>query len=171
MRKRITPAMIVALIALFAALAGTATAAGTAVLITSKQIKDGSIQLADMSPTTKKALKGERGPRGYTGFTGLTGPQGLQGAQGPAGGFDPNKVTYVQGTPFSIAPGAIGSGATHCPLGAKAISGGWTVIAGGGGEVWGSRSYDSGGSWTVMVTNHGEYTNADITPFAICAAR
>lgn len=55
---------------------GGATAAG---LITSKQIKNHSIRLVDLSKAAQKALHGQRGPRG------LTGPQGPQGPQGPAG--------------------------------------------------------------------------------------
>jgi len=43
------PATIIALIALFVALAGRATAAGTA-LITGAQIKNGSVGLADLAP-------------------------------------------------------------------------------------------------------------------------
>ena len=74
--------MIVALIALFVALGGTATAT-TLELITSAQIKNGTIQLVDISPRAKAALRGRPGP------------EGPPGVVGPSGGFDPNKIVYV----------------------------------------------------------------------------
>jgi hypothetical protein len=79
MRKRLSPATGIALLALFVALGGTATAAA---LITGAQIKNGSIQVIDLSAKARAALKGQRGPRGATGPAGA---QGLAGAQGPAG--------------------------------------------------------------------------------------
>jgi hypothetical protein len=85
-RIRFTPATVIASIALFVALAGTATA-GTA-LITGAQIKNGTIGLADLSATAKTSLRGLRGPAGSAGANGAAGPQGVagpQGAQGPQG--------------------------------------------------------------------------------------
>jgi hypothetical protein len=163
MKKRITPAFVLAMLALFVALAGTATA-GTAVLVTGKQIKNGSIGLADLSASAKRALKGQRGARGPAGV------MGAQGVPGPAGGFDPNKVSYVQGASFEVAPGATGTGSAACPTSAKALSGGWVVISGDVGEVFGNRSYDSGGSWSILVFNHAQFTNATVTPFVVCAS-
>jgi len=80
--KRLTPALVVALIALASALTGSAVAAG---LITSSQIKDGTIRLVDLHPSAKNALEGDRGPRGPIGATGAQGPAGPQGLVGPAG--------------------------------------------------------------------------------------
>jgi hypothetical protein len=84
MRKRLSPASVIALIALFVALTGTATA-GTAMIISSKNIKDGTIQTVDISKKAKKALKGNTGPQGPVGATGAQGPQGAVGPQGPQG--------------------------------------------------------------------------------------
>jgi hypothetical protein len=85
--RRFTPAMIVAMIALAVALSGTA-AAGTAKLITSGQIANGTIKLADIHPSARSALKGQ------TGATGVQGPAGAQGAQGPVG---PQGATGAKG--------------------------------------------------------------------------
>jgi len=52
--KTLSPAFLLSLLALFVAAAGTATA-GRA-LITGRDIKDGSVQLADLSPKARKAL-------------------------------------------------------------------------------------------------------------------
>ena len=53
-RRRPSPAMIVALVALLVSLGGTATAAG--MLITSKEIKNGTIRLVDLNKKTRKQL-------------------------------------------------------------------------------------------------------------------
>lgn len=77
-----SPAMVVAVIALVVASAGSAVAA---TLITSKQIKNGTIQTVDISKKARTALKGQRGAVGPTGPQGLQGQQGLPGEQGPKG--------------------------------------------------------------------------------------
>ena len=84
--RRPSPAMCVALIALFVALGGTGYAAisfprdsvGTA------QLQNGAVTKSKISARTRRALRGRRGPRGVTGSTGPTGPTGP--ATGPAGG-------------------------------------------------------------------------------------
>jgi hypothetical protein len=153
-------AAIIAAIVASIVSATAATAASTG-LITGAQIKNGSVGLVDLSASAKRSLKGQRGPAG---------PPGAQGVAGPAGGFDPAKVNYIEGTSFQVAPGAAESGRAYCPAGAKALSGGWVVISGDVGEVFGNRSYDSGGSWSVLVFNHASYTNATVTPFVVCAS-
>lgn len=73
--------MIVAMLALFVALTGTAVAT-TSALITGKQIKNSSITGADVKnkSLTPRDFRGSvRGPRG------LQGPAGQQGAQGAPG--------------------------------------------------------------------------------------
>src|SRR6476469_7316716 len=74
--------MVGALLALLLALSGTAVAAS---LITSKQIKDGTISTKDLAKKTIQALKGKTGPQGATGATGPAGPQGPAGAKGTDG--------------------------------------------------------------------------------------
>lgn len=71
--------MIVALIALFVALGGTAIAARHYLLTSTSQIK----------PSVLSQLRGQRGPAGPTGPEGpesrRIGPQGFQGERGPQG--------------------------------------------------------------------------------------
>jgi hypothetical protein len=85
--------MVVAMLALFVALTGTAVAT-TSALITGKQIKNGSITGLDIknksvtAADVKGRLRGATGARGPQGAQGPQGPQGAQGAQGiqgPAG--------------------------------------------------------------------------------------
>lgn len=89
------PAMIVAVVALIAAFAGTATAANGLIngkkikpgTVTSKQIKNRSIGLVDIKKNAVKNLRGAKGERGPAG------PQGPKGEAGPAGVIAPLSAT------------------------------------------------------------------------------
>jgi hypothetical protein len=80
--RKPSASMVVALIALVMAMGGSAVAAS---LITSKQIKNGTIQLADISKKAQKSLKGKAGAQGPQGPAGAQGAQGAQGVQGAKG--------------------------------------------------------------------------------------
>ena len=96
---RVSPALVVAMLALLVALTGTA-AATTA--ITGKQIVNGSITGADVKDKSLRAVdfRGSlRGPSGPQGATGAQGPQGLQGPAGVAGQPGPKGDKGEQGDP------------------------------------------------------------------------
>lgn len=95
--RRPSPATAISLVALFVALAGTATAA--TVLITSKDIKDRTIQLVDVSDRARKALEGQRGAEGARG---AAGPQGPVGPQGPAGAAGDANVVWAFVNPVGV---------------------------------------------------------------------
>src|SRR3954453_2691766 len=80
--RRPSPAMVVAILALVAALAGTATAAG---LITSADIKNKTIRGKDIHKKTIPANKLTNAAR--TSLKGRRGPRGAAGANGSALGF------------------------------------------------------------------------------------
>jgi hypothetical protein len=94
-RRRPSPAMILALVALVVASAGSATAAS--VLITdSSQVERGSINsgdlangrgvnTADLTARAKRALAPKPGPQGAEGERGAQGPAGARGDAGPPG--------------------------------------------------------------------------------------
>lgn len=93
-RRRLPkPATVIAGVALFAAIGGTATAASTLIdgkniragTITARQVKNGSLGTADLSRAARAALRGARGATGATGAAGAAGPQGAQGPQGVPG--------------------------------------------------------------------------------------
>jgi collagen triple helix repeat protein len=93
--------MVVAMIALGVALSGSAIAAG---LVTSAQIKDGTIRLVDINPSTKTSLKGQRGPQGPAGARGATGAAGATGAQGVAGPAGAKGATGATGATGPAGP-------------------------------------------------------------------
>ncbi len=84
---RQSPAMIVAMLALFVALTGTAVAT-TSALIGSAQIRNNSITGLDVKNRSLRPIdfRGSvRGPRGLRGLTGATGAPGAAGAKGDKG--------------------------------------------------------------------------------------
>lgn len=126
--------------------AGSATAAS---LITSSQIKDGTIQLKDLSKATRKALasgKGEAGDRG------AAGPAGAAGATGPAGPTG--------------APGAVGATGRDGAAGTSATSM-WAVVSAGGALVRGSGVVSVGGGSSAGVLPYRVQFDRDATN---CAA-
>jgi hypothetical protein len=109
--SRPSPALVVSIIALVLACAGTATAAGV-LIKSSKQVAKGSINssdlanrkavnVADLTPAARRALAGKVGPAGANGLpgpagakgdkgdNGATGPQGPKGDPGPQGPAGP----------------------------------------------------------------------------------
>lgn len=104
--SRLSSAHVLASVALFLSLGGGAYAAATITskdikkgAVRSKQIKNQSIRLSDISRSARTQLRGSggsvgpQGPRGVPGLKGATGkrgkrgPTGKQGPQGPAGTY------------------------------------------------------------------------------------
>jgi Collagen triple helix repeat (20 copies) len=83
-----------------------ATSATASSLITSANIKDGTIHMRDLAPTLQKKIRraGKPGPQGANGANGAT---GLNGANGVKGQDGTNGVNGAPGAPG--APGAQGS--------------------------------------------------------------
>lgn len=135
--SRTALAVVVAALALIVSAGAGATAS---LLVTGKQIKDGtvttkdvknrSLKVKDLSPKAKAKLRGATGPAGPRGATGAT------GATGPAGPAGPTGLQGLPGLPglpgvsgFEVitetvpVPG-LGSESVSaaCPAGKKAIS-------------------------------------------------
>jgi hypothetical protein len=95
-RIRVSPASVIATLALVFAMTGGAYAAGHFIITSTKQI----------SPKVLKALKGKVGA---TGATGAQGPAGPTGATGPGGPQGPPGATGKEGAPGTEgAPGKEG---------------------------------------------------------------
>ena len=134
-----SPAMIVALIALFVATTGTAVAGA---LITGANVKNNSLTGVDVlngSLTTADVRNGTLVPADFKANTLPAGPQGQQGPQGPSGAPGANGAAGAQG--LQGEPGVSGwarsfvisgpwnsaakkTGEASCPPGKKLLSGG-----------------------------------------------
>jgi hypothetical protein len=139
-KRRPSPALVVAIVALFVAFSGTATAA---LVMTGKQIKDGTITGKDLKNRTlgtnklsKKAvslLKGQQGVAGPAGPQGPKGEAGVQGVQGPKGDTGvAHTTTRTAGIAFT-ANGSMGEtkdGAAMCQPGESVVGGGYRLPGG-----------------------------------------
>jgi hypothetical protein len=112
--------MIIALTALVLAASGSAVAA---TIITSAQIKNGTIQLRDINSKARKALKGQTGPRGPAGAKGVAGARGATGAKGATGATGARGATGPAGAAGATGP----AGAPGTALGYATVDSPGTV--------------------------------------------
>jgi hypothetical protein len=103
-----SPALVIALVALFVALGGTGYAASQV-----------SGDHAATAAKKTKVKQGKRGPRGLRGPQGPSGPQGLTGPQGPQGA---QGATGPQGTPGSPAFGMLLGRGVNVPAGTSFLA-------------------------------------------------
>jgi hypothetical protein len=170
-----SPAMIVALIALFAALTGSAVAGA---LITGAQIQNASVTGLDVRRATLTGLhvkdhtltpadfkgqlpagpRGPAGPAGEQGVPGAKGDPGLPGTPGVAG------VEIVQDTSTSSSSSSRSATVT-CPAGKRLIGGGAELVGATGSlaldesypnttVTWIARAYEvvpTGDNWSLVA--------------------
>ena len=163
--RRPSAGLVVAIIALIVAMSGSAVAAS---LITSAQIKDGTIKLRDISTKARNALKGQTGPVGVRGVTGLQGAPGANGANGAT------NVVVRQGTLISVANGVSGIVTAQCNAGERATGGGNSVSGLGGWQV--IESFPTPGTagstptgWRVDALNGTGAAN-NLVAIVVCAS-
>jgi hypothetical protein len=146
-----------AIIAGVVAMLISSASATAAFVVTSKNIKNGTIQTIDLSAKAKKALKGKAGPAG------ARGPQGQPGPQGPAGFAG---ATRIVSATFPVAPNTAGSPQTvSCPAGMGVISGG--VSSETHGDTW--FDAPSGNGWAGAANNAAGINPGEVTVYALCA--
>lgn len=140
------------------ALICTAATAGAASLITSAQIKNGTIQTRDLSSSAKRTLKGNAGTRGAT---------GQRGPAGPAGPSAVGQLARYEST-TTVAPFDAGYAIAACPAGQRAVSGGYVSISADGEAFF---SYDAGtrAGWAVGLDNLDSSVEGDLTAYVYCA--
>jgi len=156
LREKLTYANVMATIAVFLVLGGSAYAATQLPKnsVGAKQLKNGSITPPKLSGAAKKALQGAKGA------TGATGPQG------PAGAAGATKVVVRFG------PVAVGQSVASCQSG--------EVATGGGGEaleaetwLWFTGPVQGNGqvptSWEANATDASN-TDTSVQAYVICAS-
>ena len=119
--RRPTPALVVAVAALFVAMGGSAVAATKLLVhtrniangaVTNRKLANGAVGFGKLNRPVRRALakggpQGPAGPQGPQGAKGDTGANGAAGAQGPQGAPGAQGPQGVPGT-----PGTTGSGGT-----------------------------------------------------------
>jgi hypothetical protein len=144
LRRHIGSAHVIALIALFVALAGSAYATGLLPKnsVGARQLKRGAVTPAKLAHSTVKKLHGAKGPKGDTGAAGPTGPSDIY-AGGAA--FGALGASYTEIASITVPPGEYLLGAkttilaqekeehaiAECQIAAKAS---------GGPDIWDQTS-------------------------------
>lgn len=163
--------------AIVAAVVAAASATAATIVVTSKNIKDGTIQSVDISAKAKQALRGRRGPVGCAGAPGPAGvvgpaaPQGTRGPSGPVGPQGPSgpglsDLYYVEAD-GTAPPSSPGTATAHCNPGDIVISGGGSVDT---GRIYATRAsgpflYDA---WLFGAYNDSTTATATIEAVALC---
>jgi hypothetical protein len=149
-------------VALIVALTGSAVAA---TVITSRQIKDGTIQLKDISRKARAQLKGKVGPQGLLGPAGRPGAPGPAGAAGAPGPPGPVNVKYVVGPAVASADNTQAATTTDCPATHPNVVGGGVFTTGTYGEnqrVNASNPFD--GPDADAIPDDGWHASVDNDP-------
>ena len=182
---------VVAYLALFAALGGSAYAAVTVTgkqiqngTITGKDVKNRSLAAGKLSKGAISSLSGDRGPagpqgapgpQGIPGEQGLPGPIGETGPQGPQGEQGPRGLSQIE---YQVSPGkSVGKDQTigdqvQCSDG-KSVLGGGAAQFPSGGEMRIVSSAPGGAfanstGWSVQVYNDGD-SSFNVYTWAVCA--
>ena len=121
--------------AIVAAVVAAASGTAATIVVTSRNIKNGTIQTVDISAKAKRALKGNRGLRGLQGPSGPAGPPGVAGAAGPQGIQGPPGPTGING--YQVVEQETASDAVAYKELTVACPSGKTIIGGGAGIGWG----------------------------------
>jgi hypothetical protein len=182
LRKRPSPAMLLAIAAVVLSGVGSATAAQ---LISGNQIKNNSVTSKDIKNRTLvrkdfksgQLLRGPRGLQGPQGPTGATGPRGADGAPGRDGIV---KLRYVAGPGTTVTSGFQAFDEAVCPADAPNVIGGGVFsesITPGEQSVNSSYPSDGTGSggpgtrgWFVAVDPAPGVTGPAVFAFAICSS-
>ena len=110
--RKPSPAVVVAAVALFVALGGTAVAAHRFLITSTREIK----------PSVLRELKGAPGPPGWPGAAGPQGASGAAGPQGPAGPVSLSALTIVRAPDVLVRPQTEATSVASCPAGLHVVS-------------------------------------------------
>lgn len=151
-KNRPSPALVIAVLALFISLSGTAVAAGVV-------------------PLAKRALSADKAKQADNAR--LLGGKGAaaiiaKAAQSPGPASSAAGLVSVKTAPWSLPPAGDNDFAVVCDAGQKAIAGGWED-PNGYSHSWDSRPTADGSGWRVYVST-GENAPAQQsgTLYAVC---
>ena len=165
-RRRPSPALLIALIALVFATTGISVAATTGGPAPEARVGSSDTAAAAKS---KRGPRGPRGYRGYEGQPGADGPSGPQGPAGPAGATGIASIVTGQGS-VSLCGGtsscSIDAATATCPTGSKPISGG--VSSGAlNGTFADAMTINNG--WVGAADNYGNGSSTTLTVIVYCS--
>jgi hypothetical protein len=189
-RRRPSPAMIVAGVALIAATSGNAVADGVKAVssvvgkdqVTTRSVKDNSLLLADFKKSDRRKLKGDQGPAGLPGAPGAAGAPGANGAPGA----DTLAKVFVKSTPHAIAtapqapcpgtpPGTcfipvtqFNTGTANCDAGQVAVGGGAEGDDVQLTDVVTTRPTTGATGWSATVSNDDVTRPHGFTVYVLC---
>lgn len=182
--RTLSPATVIATIALLFSLTGTAVAGG---LITGANILNGSVSSVDVMNESLRTVdirngtllpedfKGKKFPTGPKGDQGPAGPAGAQGAAGPAGPAGPQGVAGLSQVTVVTAESASDSDGSkfvdaHCPAGKRIIGGGATLVGAYGDIALDENTPLNATTWRAMGFEvNATGANWSVRAHAICA--
>ncbi|WP_146207334.1 hypothetical protein [Nocardioides silvaticus] len=159
-----------ALVAATTLLLGFAGSATAGVVVTGKQIKDGTITSADLRDADLQGQDFRDAALTQDDFDTLViGPSGPKGDQGPQGTPGSAGLVYVI-EPMAIPKKATRTWGAKCPAGTRVLSGGGSAATTGIALLTETAPIDDAGTgWWVGIRNE---TNSSITGYAwaLCVA-
>jgi hypothetical protein len=157
--RRPSPALVVALVALFVALSGTAVAASPIAKRALFANNAGKLQ-----GKTARQVAAIPGPA-----TTLEGQRAEDLALMPGPASTASSLVSSVSAPFALAPGEEKDVSAQCPAGAKAVTGGFTTTT-TGHPVFSldMRPTADGGGWTLYLVNSSSSLSATGNVQAVC---
>ena len=162
-----SPAMTVALVALFVALSGTAFAVGNAIVPLAKRaLTADNAKVANLAKEASVAANARKlGGQDGAALVQQAVTQASKAA-GPASTVA--GLITVKTAPWTVGPGSTGDFLVSCDAGQKAVSGGWEDPA-GWGHPWDTRPTPDGAGWRTIVGVSSQAPGAQTgTVYAIC---
>lgn len=162
-----SPAMGVALVALFVALSGTAFAVGSAVVPLAKRAL--TADNAKVANLAKHATIADNAKKlGGQDAAALVHQAVTQASQSPGPASTVAGLITIKTAPWTVGAGAGGEFTATCDAGQKAVAGGWED-SGGWGHPWDTRPTPDGSGWRTWVSVSPQAPGAQTgTVYAIC---
>jgi hypothetical protein len=157
--RRPSPALVVALLALFVSLTGTAVAAGVVPLARRALVADNAKKLGGQTRAQVAAIPGPA--------TSLGGKSADEIAATPGPASTAAGLVAIKSAAWSLAAGDGKDFAVACDSGQKAVAGGFDNPSGAALPL-DTRPSSDGGSWRIFLGNLSSSEGASGTLYAVC---